>query len=298
LINEVVGLAKTRWGRHKGLCVFYSFAVSNFLVFQPVMGEGWTLGILRNDIFVIKPLIIAHRGSSQQAPENTLPAIEKALDDGVDMLALEIQRSKDDQPLVLADVSLDRTTNGNGRVARMKAAEIRDLDAGSWFNPEFAGTKVPTLGEVIKKVGAKARLMLSLPETRAGTPWADELLKELKARKKPAEDVLVFSDSESLKSFREVAKEFSYSLILGEKIDSWIYLEKAEKLGLKVVRPWRAQIDSVLVREAHAKGIQVFAYFANEEADLRELLELKVDGIITGRPERLKAVLGAESGAK
>ena len=240
---------------------------------------------------MIKPLIIAHRGSSQQAPENTLPAIEKALEEGVDMLALEVQHSKDDQPLVLADVSLDRTTNGNGRVARMTSTEIRALDAGSWFDPEFAGTKVPTLAEVIKKVGSKARLMLSLPETRAGTPWAEQLLKDLKARKKPEEDILVFSDSESLKSFREVAKEFSYALVLGEKVDGWIYLEKAEKNGLKAVRPWRTQVDSVLVRAAHAKGIQVFAYFANEEADLRELLELKVDGIITGRPERLKAVL-------
>lgn len=240
---------------------------------------------------MIKPLIIAHRGASQEAPENTIPAIEKALEAGVDMLALEVQRSKDDHPLVLADVSLDRTTNGSGRVARMSSAEIRALDAGSWFDPEFAGTKVPTLAEVIKKVGSQARLMLSLPETRAGTPWAEQLQKDLKARKNPAEDILVFSDSESLKSFREVAGEFSYALILGEKVDGWIYLEKAGKMGLKVVRPFRTQIDSVLVRQAHDKQIKVFAYFANEEADLRELLELKVDGIITGRPERLKGLL-------
>jgi len=243
------------------------------------------------DIFVIKTLIVAHRGASQQAPENTLPAIEKALDAGVDMLALEVQKSRDNQPLVLADVSLDRTTNGAGRVARASAAEVLALDAGSWFNPDFAGTKVPTLAEVIKKVGKKARLMLMLPETRSGTPWADELLRALKERKNPADDVLVFSDSDSLKSFRELAKDFTYALTLGEKVDGWLVLEKADKMGLKCVRPYRAQIDAVLVREAHAKGIKVFAYFANEEADLKSLLELRVDGIITGRPERMKAVL-------
>jgi glycerophosphoryl diester phosphodiesterase len=243
------------------------------------------------DIFVIKVLTIAHRGASQQAPENTLPAITKALDAGVDMLSLEVQKSKDNIPLVLADVSLDRTTNGTGRVARMTSDEIRELDAGAWFNPDFVGTKVPTLSEAIKKVGSKARLMLTLPETRAGTPWADELLKALKDRKKPEEDVLVFSDSDSLKSFREIAKDFSYALVLGEKVDGWLYLEKADKMGLKVVRPYRTQIDSVLVRQAHAKNIQVFAHFANEEADLKELLELRVDGIVTGRPERLAALL-------
>jgi len=244
---------------------------------------------------VTKPLIIAHRGASQQAPENTLPAIEKALQEGVDMLALEVQKTKDDQAILLADVSLDRTTNGAGRAARMTLDEIRALDAGSWFNAAFAGAKVPTLAEAVAAVAGKARLMLALPETRAGTPWAQRVAQELQARTQAAEDVLVFTDSESLKSFREIAPAFTYALALGEKVDGWLYLEKAGRMGLKAVRPYRAQIDSVLVRQAHAKNIQVFAYFANEEDDLREMLELRVDGIVTGRPERLRKLLSPES---
>jgi len=240
---------------------------------------------------VTKPLIIAHRGASQQAPENTLPAIEKALLEGVDMLALEVQRTKDDQAILLADVSVDRTTNGSGRAARMAAEEIRALDAGSWFGAAFAGAKVPALAEALAATGSKARLMLTLPETRSGTPWAQRLAQELQARPQPDQDILVFSDSESLKSFREMAPAFTYALALGEKVDGWLYLEKAGRMGLKAVRPYRAQIDSVLVRQAHAKNIQVFAYFANEESDLREMVELKVDGIVTGRPERLKKLL-------
>lgn len=240
-----------------------------------------------------KTLIIAHRGASHSAPENTIPAIQKALESGVDMLAIEVQRTKDNQPLIMADVSLDRTTNGSGRVSRLSALEIRALDAGSWFGPEFAGTQVPTLAEAVEAVGKKARLMISLPETRPG-PWADELLKVLNKREQPMDDILIFSDSESLKFFRESAKNFCYSLALGEKVDGWLYLEKADKIGLKAVRPHRAQIDSVLVRQAHSKNIGVFAYFANEEADLRSLLDLRVDGIVTGRPERLKNLLAVE----
>lgn len=242
---------------------------------------------------VTKVLIIAHRGASQQAPENTLPAIEKALEFGVDMLALEVQKSKDDQPLVLADVSLDRTTNGSGRAVRMTAAEIRALDAGSWFGPQFAGAKVPALEEVIQAAGARARLMLTLPETRGGTPWLKRLAEVLKTRKNPAGDVLVFTDSESLKTVREAVPGFACSLVLGEKVDGWLYLEKADKMGAKVIRPYRSQVDSVLVKQAHAKSIQVFPYFANEESDLKSLLDLRVDGIVTGRPERLKNLLGA-----
>jgi len=242
-------------------------------------------------MLVAKILSIAHRGASQQAPENTLPAIEKALAAGVDMLALEVQRSKDDRAFVLADVSLDRTTNGSGRISRMTAAEIQALDAGSWFGPQFARIKVPALEEVLALVGDKAHLMLSLPETRVGTPWADNLLKILGGRPNPAEDILVFTDSDSLKSFREKAPAFNYALVLGEKVDGWLYLEKADKMGLKVVRPYRSQIDSVLVRNAHAKQIKVLAYFANEEHDLQAMMDLHVDGIITGRPERLRNML-------
>jgi len=236
-------------------------------------------------------LIVAHRGASQQAPENTLPAIAKALDAGVHMLALEIQKTKDEQPIVLADVSLDRTTNGTGRASRMTAKEIGALDAGSWFDDEFVGAKVPLLSEAIKAVGTKGRLLLSLPETKAGTPWAEELAKVLKARKKPSDDILAFSDSDSLKAFRDLAPDFSYALTLGEKVDGWVYLEKATKMGLKFVRPHRSQVDGVLVRQAHAKGIAVIAHFANEESDLRSLAELRVDGIVTGRPEKLTAIL-------
>ena len=238
-------------------------------------------------------MIIAHRGASQQAPENTIPAITKTLETGVDMLALEVQKTRDNQPVVIADVSLDRTTNGTGRVARMTLAEIQKLDAGAWFNSDFAGAKVPSLSEVVKAVGDKGRLMLALPETRGDSPWAQQLLTVLKERKKPADDILIFGDSDSLKYFRDLAKDFTYCLALGEKVDGWIYLEKAEKLGLKVVRPYRSQIDSVLVRQAHEKNLIVYAYFANEETDIKALLELKVDGIVSGRPERVKALLAS-----
>jgi glycerophosphoryl diester phosphodiesterase len=238
-----------------------------------------------------KPLTIAYRGASHVAPENTLPAIKKALEADVDMISLEVQRTRDNQALVIADVSLDRTTNGTGRIARSTEKEVRALDAGNWFNPDFAGEKVPTLAEAFK-AAAKSRLFLALPETRSGTPWFDALLKVLSDRANPANDVLAFSDSDSLKQVREKAPDFAYSLLLGERVDGWLYLEKADKLGLKHIRPHRSQIDSVMIGEAKQKGIQVFAYFANEEADIRAMLELRVDGVVTGRPERLHALLG------
>lgn len=235
--------------------------------------------------------IISLRGSLHQAPENTVPAIKKAIKSEVDAIALDVQGTKEGAPLVIADTRVDRTTNGTGRVNRMTADEVLALDAGSWAGAEYQGTKVPTLEEAIKAVGAKTRLMLILPELRAGSPLLENTATALKARKKPAEDLLVFTDSESLKVMRDQAPDFMYALALDEKVEGWVILRKAEKLELTAVRPHRQQISSEFVRNAHEKGIKVFAHFADEEEDMQELLAMKVDGIITGRPERLKSVL-------
>jgi glycerophosphoryl diester phosphodiesterase len=120
----------------------------------------------------------------------------------------------------------------------------------------------------------------------------------LGARKEPAKDVLVFSNSETLKAFRELAPDFAYALALGDRIEGWVVIAKAEKLGLKIVRPHRAQANAAFVRQAHEKGLKVFVYFADEEDEMRELLQLRVDGIVTGRPERLKRVLEERAGAE
>lgn len=237
-----------------------------------------------------KTLIIAFRGASQTAPENTVPAIQKALKAGADAIALDVQGSKDDVPLVIADQKLERTTNGTGRVSQLEAKDVQTLDAGAWFGEEFAGTKVPTLEEAVKEVG-KAKLILNLPAMRADSKLAAHIVTALKGRAKPAEDVLVFSDSASLENFREKAQGFGYCLALDAKVEGWVILRKAEKLSLTVVRPAREQVAPELVSKAHEKKMRVYAHFADEETDMQRLIECHVDGIVTGRPERLKRVL-------
>lgn len=233
-------------------------------------------------------LIIAHRGNSRGAPENTLPAIEQALEQGADMVFLEVQASADLVPMVIADTRLDRTTNGVGRVGQLTAKELQALDAGSWFGAKFKGEKVPRLPDAVKAVGDKALLMLLLPNLHDTGALADDILKALKGRKR---DVLVFTDSDSLKALREKAPDFEYVLALDTKVQGWVVLEKARSLGLKVVRPYRAQINPEFIRAARSKGIKVYAHFADEESEMREVLALKVDGLMTGRPGKLKEVL-------
>ncbi|WP_051541368.1 glycerophosphodiester phosphodiesterase family protein [Caldalkalibacillus mannanilyticus] len=94
-------------------------------------------------------LVIAHRGSSQQAPENTLPAIQKAIQDQADAVEIDVQLTKDQEIVVIHDEWLNRTTNGSGLVSSHTFSRIRELDAGSWFSPNFSGVRIPHLEEVL-----------------------------------------------------------------------------------------------------------------------------------------------------
>ena len=115
---------------------------------------------------------VAHRGASAAAPENTIPAYRAALRAGIHQLDLDVRFTRTGIPVVMHDPTVDRTTNGTGRVSRMTLAELRSLDAGSWFSPEFAGVKVPTLRQALdfgRTRGASFQLELK------GRPTAQQL---------------------------------------------------------------------------------------------------------------------------
>lgn len=109
-----------------------------------------------------RPLMIAHRGLSAHAPENTLVAFRMALERGADGIELDLQPSADGVPMVIHDATLERTTDGRGAVRERTAREIQQYDAGGWFHPDFAGERVPTLYEVFEAFGTRLRYNLEL----------------------------------------------------------------------------------------------------------------------------------------
>ncbi len=101
-------------------------------------------------------IVVAHRGSVHLAPENTLAAIEKAIELGADLIEIDVRQTRDGRLVLMHDATVDRTTNGTGRVADLTLAELKRLDAGSWFAPEFAGERVPTLAEALQAMQGRA----------------------------------------------------------------------------------------------------------------------------------------------
>ena len=107
-------------------------------------------------------LLIAHRGFSASAPENTFAAFELAISEGFSNIELDAQLSADGVPVVFHDAEVDRTTDGVGSVANLSLSELRALDAGRWFAPEFSGERVPTLAEVLERLDGRAHIHLEL----------------------------------------------------------------------------------------------------------------------------------------
>lgn len=106
------------------------------------------------------PLLVGHRGACDVAPENTMPSFERAYRDGADIVEADIRLSADGEVMVFHDATVDRTTDGSGRVAAMTCAELQALDAGGWFDERFRGTHVPTLGELVTWAKGRIGLML------------------------------------------------------------------------------------------------------------------------------------------
>lgn len=128
-----------------------------------------------------RPWVIAHRGFSARAPENTLAAVDMALELGVDMIEVDVTLTRDGHVVVIHDEVLDRTTDGAGRVMESSLDYVRSLDAGSWFDPSFAGERVPLLEEVLERVRGRATINveIKLEAVGSGTEPADTEVSEI-----------------------------------------------------------------------------------------------------------------------
>ena len=162
---------------------------------------------------MLLPKIIAHRGASGYAPENTMAAIMDAVQKGAKAIEFDVNVSADGIPILLHDETLDRTTNGSGPVVEKTFAELEQLDAGSWFSPNFSGISIPSLSDVLNGV-FQSDLALNL-ELKPTPGWEQETVRAVvQALKKNMSPVLVSSfNVEALKLFHEQMPDHPIALI-------------------------------------------------------------------------------------
>lgn len=232
--------------------------------------------------------IVAHRGASAVAPENTLSAFRRALAEGADAIELDVRLTADNELVVIHDASLRRTANSKGLVAHSTLAEIRLLDAGRWFDPRFAGERIPTLVEVFEIVPPTIGVNIELKPEHRGRRGAllVERCAQLIVRCKREASVLVTS--------------FHHPLVALSKkrhpgIPAGILLHPLRQRALSPVRIATAigadyivfggkTLSKRLTQKAHDQGIRVAEYTVNTEHRLRRASRYGVDAIITNCP--------------
>lgn len=248
--------------------------------------------------------IIAHRGAPTFAPENTLPAIRKALEIGVDMIEIDVHQTKDYVLVVIHDESVDKTTQGNGYVKDMTLEEIRALDAGAWFDPSFIGTKVPTLEEVFRIMDDRTKLLI---EIKKGSPYypgiEDQVLQVIAMHE--------FEERVEIKSFERSVVEYirkrAPNIPIGKSVSFrmplfWIIIDRGLRWGsvydyeVDVLHTHWFTTTPGLVRRAHDQGFEVYAWDVNTEGKMRRLINMGVDAIETDYPHVLKEILEEGNG--
>ncbi|BCR04196.1 glycerophosphoryl diester phosphodiesterase [Desulfuromonas versatilis] len=222
----------------------------------------------------------AHRGDSAHAPENTLAAFAAAEAAGCDGIELDVHLCRDGVPVVIHDETLQRTTDGRGRVAATWLRQLRELDAGSWYAAAFAGERLPTLREVLEWAEDRLRINIEIKSAAAGMAVLDLLGDFRRAR------VLISSfDHKLLAALRRDAPE----LPLGFLVDSRFWragLRRAVASGAESFHPRQDTLSRAMLSACRDAGLALYPWTVDDDKRLSELLRLGVDGVFTNDPAR------------
>jgi glycerophosphoryl diester phosphodiesterase len=239
---------------------------------------------------VMRPMIIAHRGAKGMAPENTLAAFRLGLEQGCEGIELDIHLTADGEIVVCHDETLDRTTDGKGRIRDKTLQEIKKYDAGSWHSDAFRGEKVPTLGEVFDLIPDSIMVNVEVKQPYGGQ--IEDKLVDFLRRRDLLERVVVSSfDHKCVRRIKLLEPKTKIGLLYQSRLlDPAAYAQSFD-VEVYSLHPYFRLIDAEDVAKAVSLGYRVYPYTANDEHDLQELIDYGVSGIITDYPGRLKALL-------
>lgn len=231
--------------------------------------------------------IAGHRGGSTTAPENTLPAVRGALAQGFDYVEIDLALTSDGYAVLMHDATVDRTTDGAGRVADLTLAQVRALDAGSWFSAEFTGTRVPTAEEALDVVAdLRGRAILDLKGVWSAEA-ATALVDAIAVRGLERSVAVASFDARTLAHVEARSSVISRLAILKRLPED--VADAARQIGARGIIVDRRALTQrpEVVDEFHAAGLRVIVYTLNTDRQWGAVTELGVDGIVTDDPGML-----------
>jgi glycerophosphoryl diester phosphodiesterase len=230
----------------------------------------------------MRPLVISHAACAGHAPENTLAGIRAALEMGADAIEMDVQASADGVPVLMHDLAVDRTTNGNGDLASLTLKQLQALDAG--------GEPVPAFAQALELTRGRALLVAEIKR-----PGCEAALADVIRQAGALEDVMVWSFlPPALDAMREAEPRLSSGLLIAPgSMGEWPSLrDLALRLGLQAASVFHLNLNAEVVARAKRSGLTVYAWTADAESDIQRLVDLGVDGIVSNYPERALALLG------
>ena len=250
-----------------------------------------------------RTLNIAHRGASAAAPPNTLAAFKKAVELGADGIEFDVHFSADGVPVVIHDFTVDATTDGSGRVADLTLAQLKQLDAGTRFDPAFTGERIPTLDEVLEAVsgrrGWRGELLLNveLKTTSPGDNGLERAVITLVEQHSLSRRVLFSSFNPfSLRRAKKIAPHIPVGLLYDQGLS--LPLRRAWLAFLaphEARHPHYKMVDARYMAWARRRGYRVNTWTVDDPAEMRRLVGLGVNGIITNVPDVLRSVLESQA---
>jgi len=232
-------------------------------------------------------LVIAHRGASGHAPENTLAALRRAVALGASFIETDLHLSRDAHFVAIHDDTVNPTTHGHGKVHDLTLADLRRLDAGSWFGSEFSGERIPTLEEILE-FSKKSDVVFYL-ELKPTGAWGGEhaLIGALRESGEIARTIVISFDAGIIAALRNIEPTLMTGLLFEGQVDQ--PLERAVEVGARQLAIRGDLVTPALIAEARKRDLQIVCWTVNQPAHMRMLIEAGVDGIMSDYPDRLVA---------
>jgi glycerophosphoryl diester phosphodiesterase len=253
-----------------------------FSPFQPAFAAETTGEIRQVDV-------VAHRGATGYAPENTIAAFDKGVEMKADYIEIDVQRSKDGELVIIHDTTVDRTTDGTGYVKDLTFEQIRSLDAGSWKGEQFKGEKIPTFDEILDRYHGQTGILIELkaPELYPGIEeQVAEKLIERNLDKPQNEKIIIQSfNFESMKITNNLLPKVPIGVLTSNRAHTTAQALQEFSVYADYFNPSYGIVTEELVNQVHTHGMKIQSWTVRSHEAAQFLLDMNVDGIITDYPD-------------
>jgi len=237
-----------------------------------------------------KPWVIAHRGASGHAPENTMAAFERAADLGVVFIETDLHLTRDARFVAIHDGTLERTTNGRGKVSDFTLAELRRLDNGLWYDRQYMGQRIPTLEDILD-FGRKRDVVFYL-EVKYEAAWGmhHALVGALQKEQDAARTIVISFDASAIESVRKLDASIMTGLLIDEGTQADA-VRKALDVGARQLCPQAKLVTHEFVEQAHRADLLLATWTVDDAEEMRRVISVGADGVMTDFPDRLMAIV-------